>query len=207
MRDTTGGNVLGLGDWLFGIFEPYGTVALLLFIMLIFFIDAILFPTLPELFFVIVIVSGGGGLLFGFEVLIIVAIAEILGVTLLYLIVEKIRVPKKLKNVVDKYIKFLVVSDERILLVNRVAPVIPFTGAFISLVESWKYTKCMLYILIGCLVKYGVIMAIVVFLNERYANEVTQYTLVFIIIVIAISIVASFLKKKKLEKEGLIENS
>ena len=198
---------MGFGDWLFGIFEPYGVPALLLFIAIIFFIDAILFPTLPELFFVIVIVSGGGGLLFGFEVLIIVAIAEVLGVTLLYLIVEKIKVPKKLKNIVDRYIKFLVVSDERILLVNRVAPVIPFTGAFISLVEGWKYTKCMLYILIGCIVKYGIIMLVIVFLNEKYANEVTQYTLVFIIIVIALSIAASILRKRKLEKEGLIENS
>ena len=198
---------MGLGDWLLDIFGPHGELGVLIFIALIFFIDALVFPTLPELFFVISLAYRPGDLIFGLEVLAVVAVAEVIGITLLYLVVEKIKVPKKLKNIVDKYTKFLIVSDERILLVNRVAPVIPFAGAFISLVESWRYTKCMLYVVLGCLLKYGAIMLVVVFLGAHYGEEMTKYTIVFIFVVIGLSLAASLLRKRKLEREGLIENS
>lgn len=42
-----------ISDWIYGAFGPYGDIGMLLCVFLIFLIDAFIFPTLPELFFVI----------------------------------------------------------------------------------------------------------------------------------------------------------
>lgn len=44
---------VSLGDWLFGLFDGMGDAGVVLCIFLLFLIDALLFPTLPELFMVL----------------------------------------------------------------------------------------------------------------------------------------------------------
>ena len=196
--------MFNISEWMLDIFGPWGAWGVLLFIMLIFLIDALLFPTLPELFFVICFMYDPT-LLFGCELLGMAIIGEIIGISSLYYVVERVRMPERIKRVATKYVNFLVVSDERVLLVNRVAPMIPFAGAFISIMETWRLNRAMFYVILGCVLKYGMIMLMSGFFFEYFSgNDAQTYTLIFIFAVIIISFIFAFAKKKK---EGLNENS
>ncbi|MDR0777953.1 MAG: hypothetical protein LBE48_00730 [Methanomassiliicoccaceae archaeon] len=191
--------MFGIGEFFESIFGPYGWIGAALLVFFIFFVDAMSVPTLPELFFVIafmMIIAPTvqlGLLLLGAAI-----VAEVVGVTLLYLIVERVRVPERIKKIADKYIKFLVCSDERMLLINRVAPLVPFAGAFISLVDSWKLSRALLYVVIGCIVKYGFILLMSGFFYTYFSSgDAQMYTIIFIVVVIIVSIAAAFLRKKK----------
>jgi len=189
--------MFNIGDWMYDLLGPDSAAIVILFIFLIFLIDAIAFPTLPELFFIIGFMYDPS-LSFGFILLFAVVIAEVIGITLLYYVVEHVRVPERIKRIADRYVKFLVFSDERMLLVNRVAPMVPFAGAFISLIDGWKLSRSLLYVVIGCLLKYGIIMMMSSFFFEYFSSGDAQlYTMILIIAVIAVSMVAAFLKKRK----------
>lgn len=189
--------MIDISGWIYDIFGPYGWWGILLCVFLIFFIDAVLVPTLPELFFMFGFFYQPT-LEFGIAMLIVASIAEVLGVTVLYLVVKHIGVPDRVRRICNKYIDFLVVSDERIFLINRFAPMIPFAGAFIGLVERWSYKKCMAYIILGCFIKYGLILALAAFFYISFDPAVAQdLSLVLIATVIILSFVASYLKKKK----------
>jgi hypothetical protein len=189
--------MFNIGDWMYDLLGPDSAAIVILFIFLIFLIDAIAFPTLPELFFIIGFMYDPS-LSFGFILLFAVVIAEVIGITLLYYVVEHVRVPERIKRIADRYVKFLVFSDERMLLVNRVAPMVPFAGAFISLIDGWKLSRSLLYVVIGCLLKYGIIMMMSSFFFEYFTEGDAQlYTIILIIAVIAISMAAAFLKRKK----------
>ena len=139
--------------------------------------------------------------LWGLTILVVVAIAEAAGLSTLYFIVEKIGVPEKIKNIADKYANFLIVSDERMLLVNRVAPMLPFAGAFVSLIHSWTLKRALIYNLIGCFVKYGIILLFANFFYSYFGSSEAQlYTIIFVVVVMVLSIIASIYKKRK---EGL----
>jgi len=186
-----------IGGWMLDVFGPYGAWGVVLFVFLIFLIDALLFPTLPELFFVIGFLYDPT-LSFGLTLLAAAAIAEVIGISSLYAVVQRVRVPARIKNIADRYINFLVCSDERILLVNRAAPMIPFAGAFVSLIDSWRLSKALFYVVIGCLIKYGLILLMSDFFHSYFeSGEAQTYTIIFVIVVIAVSFVAAFIKKKK----------
>lgn len=191
--------MFSIGDWMYDVFGPYGAWGILVFVFLIFFIDAVVFPTLPELFFIIAFMYDPT-VPWGAAILCTAVVAEIVGIGLLYAVVERIRIPRRIKAVADRYVDFLVVSDERILLVNRVAPMIPFAGAFISLVDTWRLGRSMAYIVLGCVLKYGAIMLMS---SSFYAffsgSDAEMYTLLAVIAFIVLSMAASVLRKRKRE--------
>jgi len=189
--------MFNIGDWIYDLFGPYGAWGILLCIFLIFLIDAIAFPTLPELFFVIGFMYNPT-LEFGFQLLMVAIVAEIIGISTLYWIVEHVRVPARIKNIAEKYVKFLIVSDERMLLVNRAAPMIPFAGAFISIIEDWRLSRAMVYIILGCVLKYGLIMLMSNFFFTYFnSGDAQTYTILFVIAVIVISLIFAYFKKKR----------
>lgn len=189
--------LIDIGGWLYGVFGPYGYWGILLFVFLIFYIDAVLFPTLPEIFFIIAFMYDPR-LEWALVILIVAALAEAAGVSTLYYIVEHIRVPEKIKNVADRYSKFLLVSDERMILVNRVAPILPFAGAFVSLIPSWTLKRALFYNFIGCFIKYGIISLFASFFYAYFSGPDAQtITICFTIAVMVISLIASYYKKKK----------
>ena len=193
---------MNLGQAIYDLFGANGEWGLVLCIFLIFLLDALLIPTLPELFFVLAFIGGanyGHPLLFGVELLIAAVIAEQIGIFSLYLVVKKYnhKIPKKIQSALDKYTQFLVVSDEKLLLLNRVAPMLPFAGAFVAIL-NWSVPKSAFYIAIGCVVKFGFIMMLSNFFYNYFQSEESQIiTLVMILVVIAVSIVLSFFVKKK----------
>jgi len=196
--------MMDIGGWLSGVFGPYGAIGILIFIMLIFLMDALIFPTLPELFFVIGFMYDPS-IEFGCLLLMAAVIGEIIGICSLYYVVEKIKVPQRIKNIADRYVNFLVVNDERLLLVNRVAPMIPFAGAFISIIDSWRLNRALFYVVIGCVLKYGIIMLMSKFFFTFFSTGAAQtYTIIFIFLVIIISFMFAFAKKRR---AGLNEDS
>ncbi len=195
--------MFSISEWMLGVFGPYGAAGVILFVALIFFIDAVFFPTLPELFFVIGFMYMPESITFGIALLVAASIGEVLGIALLYVIVERIRMPERVKKVASKYIGFLMVSDERIFLVNRFAPMVPFAGAFISMVDGWQFRKCMFYIVLGCYLKFGVILLFSKFFYVFFSSDMAQtFTIMMVFVIIAVSFAASLLKRKKEGIEG-----
>lgn len=186
---------MDVGQFLFDIFGADGGWGVVLCIFLIFLIDAFLFPTLPEFFFIMGF-SYDPSISFGLELLGAAILAEWIGIFSLYYVVKHIRVPAKVSRVVDKYVNFLMLKDERLLLLNRIAPTIPFAGAFIC-IAKWDVKKSWFYITLGCILKYGAIMLLSDQFYRYYAESAQTMTLVMLVAILAISFALSFVMKKR----------
>ncbi len=192
--------MIDVGAWLVSIFGD-SSGALLLIVFLIFFVDAMFFPTLPELFFIATF-AYDPTLQWGAELLSVAIIAEIVGALALYYIVEHVHVPRKIEVIVEKYVNFLFIRDERMIFMNRFAPLIPFTGAFMSIIKSWRLSHCIFYIFLGCLVKYGLIALLSSYFYTFFSTSMAQtvsFAMVFTIM--GISLIMTYVRKKKTDKE------
>lgn len=186
---------MGLGEWLYGLFGN-NELGLLLFIFLIFFLDAMAVPTLPELSIILAFMVDRS-LQFGLALLGIAILAEVVGMIILYLMVIKVRVPGRISKIVNRYAGFLVMGDERLILLNRIAPMIPFTGAFVAIMK-WDIKKCILYSILGCVLKYGAVLALSGYLYAYFNSDVAQtVTLIMVFAVIGLSFAASMIIKKR----------
>ena len=184
------------GESIIAWFGPFGLAGALIALFLIFLLDAMVFPALPELFAVIFFLDDPS-FHWGAALLITACLGEVCGNSLLYLIVKHIRVPKFIDKVFNKYVDFLICSDERLVLINRVAPAIPFTGAFIAIC-NWNYKKAISYVLIGGIFKYTVLFLLVKTYNDIWTPDTARlFTIITIIIMIGLSFIASFIYKKK----------
>ena len=179
------------------IFGPYGMAGVIAMVFLAFFLDATVFPALPEIFIIIGFAYDPTP---GFAlVLLLTAIAaECLGNTLLYLAVERFGLPKRLKKIMNKYVGILIVSDERMMLVNRIAPMIPYSGAFISVIETWTLRRSLFYIVLGCILKYGLVLSMSTFFYAYFTSDIAQYVMIgFVVAILIISFIASYIRKKR----------
>lgn len=192
--------IMNIGEWIYGIFGDNGEIGILIGVFLIFLLDAFVIPTLPELFFVLGFMGGceyQEPLVFGGELLLMAILAELIGILSLYYVVKHIKVPKKIEKAIGAYTNFLILDDERLLLLNRIAPMIPFAGAFIA-ISNWKLSKSLVYIVIGCICKYGLIMLLSNIFYEYFSSDTAgTVTLLMIFIVIGASIGCSFYLKKR----------
>ena len=191
---------INIGQVIYDLFGDNGDLGVLLCIFLIFLLDALLVPTLPELFFILGFMAGAEHntpIVFGCELLLMAILAELVGILSLYYVVKHIRIPKKIEKLVDTYTKFLVMGDERLLLLNRIAPMIPFAGAFIA-IAKWDLKKSMFYIVLGCVLKYGIIMLLSnMFLDFFNSDQAQLFMIIMIVVVIAVSMVLSIVVKKR----------
>lgn len=191
---------INIGQVIYDLFGDNGDLGVLLCIFLIFLLDALLVPTLPELFFILGFMAGAEHntpIVFGCELLLVAILAELVGILSLYYVVKHIRIPKKIEKLVDTYTKFLVMGDERLLLLNRIAPMIPFAGAFIA-IAKWDLKKSIFYIVLGCVLKYGIIMLLSnMFLDFFSSDQAQLFMIIMIVVVIAVSMVLSIVVKKR----------
>ena len=191
---------INIGQVIYDLFGANGDLGVLLCIFLIFLLDALLVPTLPELFFILGFMAGAEHntpIVFGCELLLMAILAELVGILSLYYVVKHIRIPKKIEKLVDTYTKFLVMGDERLLLLNRIAPMIPFAGAFIA-IAKWDLKKSIFYIVLGCVLKYGIIMLLSnMFLDFFSSDQAQLFMIIMIVVVIAVSMVLSIVVKKR----------
>ncbi|HUL39352.1 MAG TPA: hypothetical protein VLU38_03585 [Methanomassiliicoccales archaeon] len=193
--------MVDVGQSIVDLFIGLGLYGLLLAVFFIFYIDAILFPTLPELFVIIIFLAGQeyvSGVVFAILILITIAAAEVSGILTLYSVVIRVKLPKRMERAVRKYRDFLMVSDERMILVNRIAPILPFLGAFAAICK-WSLRKTIIYTVIGGTIKYGLILAMAGYLFYYFEAGVARtVTLLMVVMIIGISFGLSYYRRKKM---------
>lgn len=195
-----------IGKMLVDLFSALGTLGGLVAVFFIFYFDAMIIPLVPELFSVLIF-QINPTLEWGLMVLLVAEIGEILGNSTLYFVVKRIGVPKILKRVMNKYINFLILKDERLILSNRIAPVVPFVGAFMA-VCKWDFKKSISYVAIGGLVKYSILLFVVGIFNIAYPQELAQnITLVLVIVIIVVSALLGYWKsrREKLRRVNMVK--
>ena len=183
-------------DQLLHYFGGFGPVGLVVFLFIVLFADAMLIPTLPELF-VMAFYANSPTLAWGLLLLAVVCSAELTSNATLYLVVRRFGLPAPLERRMKQWVHFLAVSDERAILVNRVAPVVPFMGAFIATMK-WDPRKSLLYVFVGALVKYSVLIALVDVLFEVFEGPTARnFTLAAIAAVVVLSFIQGHYHKRK----------
>lgn len=198
--------MVSVADWLSGLFAFLGPMGTLVALFLLFVIDAAIIPTLPELAVVVTYLLGRapglGPLSWAFLLLAMAVAGEVVGNTLMFLWVRKLVVdrghlPGLIGRAMRGWTNLMIVPDERIILVNRIAPVVPFVGAFIAVV-GWSFRKSFLYIVLGSLAKYGLLLVLVGYLGVVYdPGTATLITVIAVIILIVVSVSASVLLRRR----------
>jgi hypothetical protein len=171
-------------------------MGLLAFLFTILCLDAMLVPTLPE-FFVMAFYAANPTLEWGVTLLAVVIVAELSGNGIVFVLVRRYGMPKFLKRKMEQWTGFLVVKDERIILVNRFAPILPFAGAFVA-VMKWDVKRAFLYIFVGGAVKYALLIAFVGLFYLYYPPATARnVTLAFIVALVAVSVIQGQRAKRK----------
>jgi len=194
-----------VGEFFAGLFAFLGPWGSLVALLLIFVVDAMLIPTLPEIWFVLTLsfaqppTEPAAWRAF---VLLMAVAGEAIGNSLLYAFVKKAfiqrgRMPKSLDAAMRKWTGFLLVHDERLILVNRVAPVVPMVGAFIAAL-NWSYPKSLAYIVIGAAAKYGALLVLVAYIQVTYdPAAAASITFVLALAVVATSAILSLAWRRR----------
>ncbi len=194
-----------LDEFLAALFGSLGPVGSLLALLLIFAGDAALFPALPEAWIVVTYAYRPEvtdplvwtALLLGTAV-----VGDVLGTTALYAVVRRVlvegrRMPGWLERGMQRWTGFLLVRDERVILLNRLAPVVPFVGAFIATLR-WNYRRSIAYVAVGGLAKYAVLLFVVFEVGVAYDVATARWiTLGLVVAVVALSFVGSFLVRRR----------
>src|SRR3989442_698434 len=123
-----------LDELLTSLFGSLGPVGSLVILVIIFALDAALFPALPEVWIVVTYTYRPtemlGPVAWAGLLLAMAVAGDILGTSLLYLavrrwVVQRRRMPRWLERAMKKWTGFLLGQDERVVLMKRVVPVIP----------------------------------------------------------------------------------
>lgn len=190
------------GEEILVFFEGIGVLGLVIGFALVSFLDGFAIPTLPEAFLMFIALSdvGVSPPVWGVILVAVGVTSAISAQALLYSIVKKFGMPRRVDKLMNKWTKFLVVSNEKLAFVNWLAPVIPFTGAFIA-VCRWKPRLAFVYSILGGIVKMSIIVSIaVLFPLVVDAKTVADASLILIIAVLAVSLSVSYIRHKAIEK-------
>ena len=191
-----------LGQDIINFFQAVGPLGLIIAFSVISFLDGFAIPTLPEAWLMLIAMSDVGIFkpVWGTSLVLIGATSAVAAQILLFLVVKKVGLPKRLTNIMKKYTKMLVVSNERLMIVNWLAPVIPFTGAFIA-VCGWNPKKAFILSWIGGVIKISVLVAIAMLFPLLLPKEtVADASLVLIIVVLIVSLLISYIRHKRVDK-------
>jgi membrane protein DedA with SNARE-associated domain len=191
-----------IGEEIIDAFASLGDVGMILALVAIILIDGTGVPTLPEVWMIWIFAVHFDSLGWAVLLIVVASIASLGGNFILYSVVKLIGMPKRIQKVMRKYTDFLIVSDERLLLLNRVAPLVPYTGAFIA-VLNWDLRKCVLYLIIGAMAKSTVVIALAWLSYDNLRQDVAPWVaLIAVAIVLLASIIASLIYKRKIGVEG-----
>jgi len=187
---------MALGDAIIEAFQSLGPVGLVLALFLIFYVDSMVIPLLPELFAVIIFQALGATLPWGILILALAQAAEVLGNTTTYLAAKRIGLPERVKRAMRAWADVLLARRETLILTNRIAPAVPFVGFFIAAC-GWSYRRSMAYIVLGGLAKYTVLLALVGALNVGYDRSLaSNLTLAFVVGFVAVSAGVAWIRRR-----------
>ncbi len=196
-----------VADWLSGLFAFLGPAGTLIALFLVFVIDAAVIPALPELAVVLSFLYRAPGtepLPWALLLLLMAVGGEVVGNTIMFLwvrdlLVDRGHLPRFVERLMKGWTHMLLVRDERLILLNRVAPVVPFVGAFIAVV-GWSFSKSVAYIVIGAAAKYTLLLLLVGYLGVAYdPNTATLITVAAVIVLVVGSLAASLILRRRME--------
>lgn len=197
-----------LDEFLAGLFSSLGPAGSLVALLVIFAADAAVFPALPELWTVLTYSyrpASADPLSWALLILAIAVAGEVIGNTTLYvlvrhLVVQRGRMPHILERAMRKWMEFLVLHDERIILVNRIAPVVPFVGAFIATL-GWNFRTSIIYVVLGAGLKYSALLALVGVVGIAYDPLTARWVaLVLVVATVVISALGSAVYRRRLRR-------
>lgn len=164
------------------------------------FLDAFLIPTLPELFFMTILSYNPYNASWILLILCVAIVAEAAGVFTLWFFTNRFTIPNWIKKAVGTYVDYMIVPNEKMVLVNRFAPMLPFTGAFAAIME-WDIKKVLIYNAIGCVIKYGFLAVVGGSLYAIMGADAGLATIMVTIVVMIIGICLGIRRKKKRKAE------
>ena len=194
-----------LGEDIIGFFQAIGPLGLVIAFAVISFLDGFAIPTLPEawLLFIALTDPGFSRPAWGALLVTIGVLSAIGAQLLLYAIVKKFGMPKRISKVMNRYTKFLIVSSEKLAFVNWLAPVIPFTGAFIAVCD-WKPRLAFMYSVLGGILKMSILVSIAIvfpLLLPADTGTVADLTIILVIVVLAVSLLVTYIRHRKIERQ------
>ena len=187
-----------IGDDIISLFTSLGDGGMLLALIVIILIDGVGFPTIPEVWIVFIFGANPDSLLWGIALVLVASISSLIGNFALYKLVKIAKLPTWIQRRMRQYTNFLVVKDERLLLLNRVAPVIPYTGAFIAAC-GWNIKRSAVYLFSGAVGKFSVIVILSWLSFDNLREDIAPWVSVgFVAIMLAASLIISVIYKKRM---------
>lgn len=200
MIDTIGQDIIDL-------FADLGDVGMLLAITVIIWIDGTAFPTLPEVWMVLIFGAHADSFGWGALLIIIATLASLSGNLALFALVKIAKLPKWIQKKMRQYTQFLILKDERLLILNRFAPIVPYTGAFIA-VCNWDLRKSVTYVFFSGLAKFAVIVVIAWLSYDNLRQEIAPFvSLGIVAVIVTASIVSSLVYRRRARARGEIARS
>lgn len=186
-----------IGEDIIDLFASLGDIGMLLALVVIIWIDGTAFPTLPEVWMIWIFGANPGSFTWGVLLVLVASLASLLGNFTLYALVKKAKLPGWIQRKMKQYTDFLIVKDERLLLLNRLAPVVPYTGAFIAAC-GWDVRKSAVYIFVSALAKFSAIVLIAWLSFDNLRRELAPWvSLAAVALLIGASVVASVVYRKR----------
>ncbi len=172
-----------------------GPAGMILGLLVVVFLDSIVVPIGPELL-AIAIFATNVDLFWALLIVGTVALAQVLGSTVLYMIGRHPRImPKYLKKVMDRYRSGLLIKDERMVLLNCFVPVLPFLGAFVA-VAKWDYKKSMAFVVLGGAMKYSLFLGMSTTFHQLFEQGIAQRaSLVAVLALLVVSGLYAYTKR------------
>jgi hypothetical protein len=196
-----------IGADIIGLFGDLGDVGMLLAMAVIILVDGVGFPTLPEVWMVFIFGTHPSSFAWGASLVLVSTLASLGGNFSLYTFVKMVKMPRRVERIMKRSLNFIIVHDERVLLLNRAAPILPYTGAFMA-VSNWDLKKCALYLFVGAMAKSSLVVAIAWLSFDSLRAEVAPWvSLGLVLTVLLISLTASFIYKKRAGLRGVPERS
>lgn len=192
--------MMGITEWLISIFGADNYVSLVIVLFIVMFLDAILIPTVPELFFITILSYEPGNIEWVLVLLGVSIVAEASGVFLLWYATKHFKIPSWIKKGASTYVDYMIIPNEKMVFVNRFAPMLPFTGAF-SAIMDWDIRKVLAYNAAGCVIKYGFFAFLGGSMYAIFGDNATLYTILFTLMVMAAGVSCGLYRRKKRKEE------
>ncbi len=187
-----------IGQTIFDIFRDLGDLGMFIAIAIVIWLDGAVFPTIPEAWLVFIWnAHPDPSFNFGLTLVLVSTAASVAGTLSLYSVVKLIGLPNRIRKAMSGYTNWLIVNDERLLVLNRFAPLIPYTGAFIA-ANDWNIRKATIYLVGSAALKFSVWVTVFAVLRENLVGELSPWiSLALVAVVIGASTAASIAYRKK----------
>ncbi len=190
-----------IGDLIYE-FTGGNILLLLIGVFLIFYLDSMVITILPEVLILFFFASRPETIpIFSWAVMLLImaVIGDVSGNFSVYILFKKWKwFHDKVSHRLRKYVGFLVLKDEKLILLNRIAPALPMCGVFMAACK-WNIRRSLFYIFLGGAIKYSIILFFFGFLNVYYPEETAFYiTLIFVAVFLVVSFFLGRNKRRKL---------